>query len=116
MGKSFLGLSRDNLLILVSMLLWGSGEGLWYYVQPLYIKSLGADSLEIGLVMSLGPVLWATGSGADVMRRIAAPMVGGVVTSFVGGLLVFPAMYFIWRSLPLTKSPLYDNANSSFFF
>jgi DHA1 family multidrug resistance protein-like MFS transporter len=57
MGKSVLGLTRDNLLILVSMLLWGSGEGLWYYVQPLYIKSLGADSLDIGLVMSLGPVL-----------------------------------------------------------
>jgi MFS family permease len=60
-GKSFLGLSRDNLLVLVSMLLWGSGEGLWYYVQPLYIKSLGADSLEIGLVMSLGPVLMVLG-------------------------------------------------------
>ncbi len=61
MGKSLLGLGRDNLLILVSMLLWGSGEGLWYYVQPLYIKSLGADSLEIGLVMSLGPVLMVLG-------------------------------------------------------
>ncbi len=61
MGRSLLGLSRDNLLILVSMLLWGSGEGLWYYVQPLYIKSLGADSLEIGLVMSLGPVLMVLG-------------------------------------------------------
>ncbi len=61
MGKSFLGLSRDNVLILVSMLLWGSGEGLWFYVQPLYIKSLGADPLEIGLVMSLGPVLMVLG-------------------------------------------------------
>jgi DHA1 family multidrug resistance protein-like MFS transporter len=61
MGKSVLGLSRDNLLILVSMLLWGSGEGLWYYVQPLYIKSLGAGSLDIGLVMSLGPVFMVLG-------------------------------------------------------
>jgi DHA1 family multidrug resistance protein-like MFS transporter len=61
MSKSFLSLSRDNLLILLSMLFWGSGEGLWYYVQPLYIKSLGADSLEIGFVMSLGPVLMVLG-------------------------------------------------------
>jgi MFS family permease len=57
----FLGLSRDNTLILLSMFFWGSGEGLWYYVQPLYIKGLGADSMEIGLVMSLGPVLMVLG-------------------------------------------------------
>jgi len=53
----FLGLSRDNLLVLLSMLFWGAGEGLWFYVQPLYVKSLGADSLEIGFVLSLAPVL-----------------------------------------------------------
>ena len=56
-----MGLSRDNILIFLAMLLWGSGEGLWYYVQPLYIKSLGADPLEIGVVMSLGPVLMVLG-------------------------------------------------------
>ncbi len=67
----------------------------------------------MAILLSLGPVLWATGSGADVMRRIAAPMVGGVVTSFIGGLLVFPAMYFIWRSLPLAKTPLYDEEQNS---
>jgi MFS family permease len=53
----FLGLSRDNFLVMVSMLFWGAGEGLWFYVQPLYVKSLGADSLEIGFVLSLAPVL-----------------------------------------------------------
>ena len=47
---------------------------------------------------SLVPILWATGTGADVMRRIAAPMVGGVVTSFVGELLVYPAIFFIWKA------------------
>jgi predicted MFS family arabinose efflux permease len=57
MRTSLLGLSRDNFLILLSMLLWGAGEGLWFYVQPLYVKSLGADSLEIGFVLSLAPVL-----------------------------------------------------------
>jgi Cu(I)/Ag(I) efflux system membrane protein CusA/SilA len=40
--------------------------------------------------------MWATGTGADVMKRIAAPMVGGLVTSFVLELLVYPAVYLLW--------------------
>ncbi|MEM7479917.1 MAG: CusA/CzcA family heavy metal efflux RND transporter [Acidobacteriota bacterium] len=52
---------------------------------------------------SLVPILWATGTGSDVMRRIAAPMVGGVFTSFVAILVVFPAIYFIWRGQGLEK-------------
>ncbi|MEM9556737.1 MAG: CusA/CzcA family heavy metal efflux RND transporter [Acidobacteriota bacterium] len=53
---------------------------------------------------SLVPILWATGTGSDVMRRIAAPMVGGVFTSFVAELLVFPALYFMWRARQLDPS------------
>jgi len=56
--------------------------------------------------IALLPILWATGTGSDVMRRIAAPMVGGIVSSFVGELVVYPALYFIWRSLGLQKAPL----------
>ena len=59
------------------------------------------------VLFSLVPILWATGTGADVMRRIAAPMVGGVVTSFLAELLVFPAIYFIWRAIELDKGPLF---------
>ena len=47
--------------------------------------------------MGLLPILWSTGTGADVMKRIAAPMVGGLLTSFVLELLVYPAVYFLWR-------------------
>jgi len=43
------------------------------------------------------PILWSTGTGADVMKRIAAPMVGGLVTSFILELLVYPAVYFLWK-------------------
>ena len=43
--------------------------------------------------MGLLPILWSTGAGADVMKRIAAPMVGGLVTSFLLELLVYPAIY-----------------------
>jgi Cu(I)/Ag(I) efflux system membrane protein CusA/SilA len=58
---------------------------------------------------SLVPILWATGTGSDVMRRIAAPMVGGVFTSFLAELIVFPAIYFVWRGLSLERSPLFES-------
>ncbi|MCB1032279.1 MAG: efflux RND transporter permease subunit, partial [Acidobacteria bacterium] len=57
---------------------------------------------------SLVPILWATGTGSDVMRRIAAPMVGGVFTSFAAELLVFPAIYFLWRGAGLERTSLFD--------
>jgi Cu(I)/Ag(I) efflux system membrane protein CusA/SilA len=47
--------------------------------------------------IGLLPIMWATGTGSDVMKRIAAPMVGGIFTSFVLELLVYPAIYEIWR-------------------
>jgi len=47
--------------------------------------------------MGLLPIMWSTGTGADVMKRIAAPMVGGLVTSFVLELLVYPALYYVWK-------------------
>ena len=47
--------------------------------------------------MGLLPILWATGTGADLMKRIAAPMVGGLLTSFILELLVYPAVYFLWK-------------------
>lgn len=48
-------------------------------------------------MLGLLPIMWSTGTGADVMKRIAAPMVGGLVTSFAMELLVYPAVYFLWR-------------------
>jgi Cu(I)/Ag(I) efflux system membrane protein CusA/SilA len=41
--------------------------------------------------------MWSTGAGADVMKRIAAPMIGGLFTSFLMELLVYPAIYKLWR-------------------
>ncbi len=51
------------------------------------------------------PIMWSHGTGADVMKRIAAPMVGGVVTSVVVVLLVYPAIYFIWKGWSLPDTP-----------
>ena len=63
----------------------------------------------MAILLSLVPILWSTGTGADVMRRIAAPMVGGVFTSFAGELLVYPSIYFVWRSLKLKRGPLFPD-------
>ncbi len=56
----------------------------------------------LAAAMGLLPILWATGTGSDVMKRIAAPMVGGLATSFLLELTVYPAVFAIWktRSLP----------------
>lgn len=48
-------------------------------------------------LLGLLPIMWSTGTGADLMKRIAAPMVGGLITSFVMELLVYPPIYFLWR-------------------
>jgi Cu(I)/Ag(I) efflux system membrane protein CusA/SilA len=48
-------------------------------------------------IFGLIPVMWATGTGADVMKRLAAPMVGGVLSAMLLTLVVIPAIYVIWR-------------------
>lgn len=72
-------------------------------VQRIRPKTMAVVTTFLALV----PILWATGTGADVMKRIAAPMVGGLFTSFLGELAVFPAIYFIWRSIGLADGPLF---------
>jgi Cu(I)/Ag(I) efflux system membrane protein CusA/SilA len=54
--------------------------------------------------IGLLPVMWSIGSGSDVMKRIAAPMVGGIFTSFLLELLVYPVVYQIWRSRTVESS------------
>jgi Cu(I)/Ag(I) efflux system membrane protein CusA/SilA len=51
----------------------------------------------MAILMGLLPIMWSTGAGADVMKRIAAPMVGGVVTSFILELLIYPVIFTIWK-------------------
>ncbi|PKA13254.1 CusA/CzcA family heavy metal efflux RND transporter [Leptospira meyeri] len=65
-------------------------EGAVHRIRP---KMMTVLSGFIGLL----PIMWATGSGSDLMKRIAAPMVGGLVTSFALELLVYPAIYFFWK-------------------
>lgn len=55
------------------------------------------------IVARLLPILWGTGTGSEVMRRIAAPMVGGMVTSSVLTLLVIPAIYALLKQRALSQ-------------
>jgi Cu(I)/Ag(I) efflux system membrane protein CusA/SilA len=70
-------------------------EGAVQRVRP---KVMTASAILIGLL----PIMWSHGSGADVMKRIAAPMIGGMVSSTLLTLVVIPVLYALWRgrSLP----------------
>jgi Cu(I)/Ag(I) efflux system membrane protein CusA/SilA len=65
-------------------------EGAAKRIRP---KFMTVATTFIGLV----PIMWATGTGSDVMKRIAAPMIGGIFTSFLLELLVYPAIYEVWK-------------------
>ena len=71
--------------------------------------------LSATTVLGLLPIMWSTGTGADVMKRIAAPMVGGVVTTALVVLLVFPAVYTIWRGWGLSRRAEADAPRGSPF-
>jgi Cu(I)/Ag(I) efflux system membrane protein CusA/SilA len=62
-------------------------------VRRLRPKFMTVTTTFIGLV----PIMWAVGAGADTMKRIAAPMIGGILTSFLLELLVYPAVYQAWK-------------------
>jgi Cu(I)/Ag(I) efflux system membrane protein CusA/SilA len=63
-------------------------------------KFMTVATMFVGLI----PIMWATGTGSDVWKRIAAPMIGGIFTSFVLELLVYPVIYEIWKWHFETKS------------
>jgi Cu(I)/Ag(I) efflux system membrane protein CusA/SilA len=65
-------------------------DGAAHRIRP---KMMTVCAILFGLL----PIMWGEGSGADVMKRIAAPMVGGVITSFVLELVVYPAIYAWWK-------------------
>jgi Cu(I)/Ag(I) efflux system membrane protein CusA/SilA len=55
----------------------------------------------MAMIMGLLPLMWSHGTGADVMKRIAAPMVGGLITSTILTLVIIPAIYGIWKGRTL---------------
>jgi Cu(I)/Ag(I) efflux system membrane protein CusA/SilA len=78
-------------------IVWAHMEGTVQRVRP---KLMTVSTMLIGLV----PLLWARGSGADVMKRIAAPMVGGLLTSAFLTLEIIPVVYTYWRYAQLRRA------------
>ena len=68
-------------------------------VQRIRPKTMTVMTTFIGLV----PLLWASGAGADTMRRLAAPMVGGLFSSFVGELLIYPVIFFVLKRFAVRR-------------
>jgi Cu(I)/Ag(I) efflux system membrane protein CusA/SilA len=66
----------------------------------------------MAILLGLLPIMWSTGPGADVMKRIAAPMVGGIVTSFLLELLLYPVIFTMWKWNSEVK-PALQNGNAT---
>jgi Cu(I)/Ag(I) efflux system membrane protein CusA/SilA len=58
----------------------------------------------MAMFMGLIPIMYSMGTGADMMKRIAAPMIGGILTSFILELLVYPPLYAMWKQQELQKA------------
>jgi len=69
-------------------------------VRRLRPKFMSVSTTFIGLV----PIMWSIGAGADVMKRITAPLIGGIFTSFILELVVYPAIYEVWKWREVKKS------------
>jgi Cu(I)/Ag(I) efflux system membrane protein CusA/SilA len=78
------------------------------------VQRLRPKVMTVGVMfMGLLPIMWSTGTGADVMKRIAAPMIGGIFTSFVLELIVYPAIFALWKWRTEVKPTTVPTAASS---
>ena len=80
-------------------------------VKRIRPKTMTVAAAFIGLV----PLLWASGTGADVMRRLAAPMLGGLFTSFLMELLIYPVIFYIAKGLTLGAADASPNRAAAAF-
>jgi hypothetical protein len=70
-------------------------------VRRIRPKTMTVAAAFLGLV----PMMWAASTGADMMKRVVAPMVGGLVTSFLLELMVYPPLYEMWKGRGLPEAP-----------
>ena len=80
-------------------------QDLWHAVHDGAVKRIRPKTMTVAAAfIGLVPLLWASGTGADVMRRLAAPMLGGLFTSFLMELLIYPVIFYIAKSLTLHRT------------
>jgi Cu(I)/Ag(I) efflux system membrane protein CusA/SilA len=76
-----------------------SRADLWHAVHDGAVRRIRPKAMTVGAAfIGLVPLLWAEGAGADTMRRIAAPMIGGLLVSFVMELLVYPVLFYLAKA------------------
>jgi DHA1 family multidrug resistance protein-like MFS transporter len=100
MLASLTHLSRDNRIMIISLLLWGMGEGMFFYIQPLYLKQLGADPTAIGSILALAALAAGishipAGYVADHFGRKHV-LVASWVLGFVATIGMFLAPNLVW--------------------
>ena len=79
-------------------------DDLWHAVHDGAVKRIRPKTMTVAAAfIGLVPLLWATGTGADVMRRLAAPMLGGLFTSFLMELLIYPIVFYIAKGMTLRE-------------
>ncbi|MEO8351973.1 MAG: efflux RND transporter permease subunit, partial [Chthoniobacteraceae bacterium] len=71
-------------------------DDLWHAVHDGAVKRIRPKTMTVmAIFMGLMPLLWANGAGADTMRRLAVPMIGGTVSSFLLELLIYPVIFYL---------------------
>lgn len=81
--------------------LWDHND-LWYAVHDGAVKRIRPKTMTVVTTFTgLVPLLWATGAGADTMRRLAVPMIGGLATSFIMELLIYPAIFYTAKRIQM---------------
>ncbi len=82
-----------------------SVDDLWHAIQEGAVQRVRPKTMTVMTTMiGLLPLLWAEGAGADTMRRLAAPMIGGLATTFVLTLLLYPVLFYIAKSLLINRT------------
>ena len=82
-----------------------SRDDLWHAVHDGAVRRIRPKTMTVVTTFTgLIPLMWASGAGADTMRRLAAPMIGGLATSFIMELLLYPVIFYIAKSIALRRT------------
>jgi Cu(I)/Ag(I) efflux system membrane protein CusA/SilA len=81
-----------------------NSDDLWHAIHDGAVKRIRPKTMTVVTTfIGLVPLLWGTGAGADTMRRLAAPMIGGLATSFLLELLIYPVIFYIAKQVAMWR-------------
>ena len=81
-----------------------NADDLWHAIHDGAVKRIRPKSMTVfSTFAGLVPILWASGAGADTMRRLAVPMIGGLATSFILELLIYPVIFYLAKRVAMHR-------------